>query len=144
MTQSSGRSAGSGTLGLAAAIVATLGLAYFGLVEFTAVGVSGWLFFDPGLAGPLLSIVALACAVAATVDSWLALSGARRRPPRSYLRAGGILLIVACVAAGPLLAIPLLPGLALTWLAYAQWRPAESQVGTGPRGARTHLTGAST
>jgi hypothetical protein len=114
---------GSGTLGLAAAILTTVGVAYFTLAEFAGAGLSGWGFTNAALAGMVLGIVAFACVAVATLDTWLALSSSRRRPARSYLRGAGVLLAVACLAAGPLLAVPLLPGLVLTWLAYAQLKP---------------------
>ncbi len=128
MTRSSG-SGGSGVLGLAAAILATLGLAFFAFLEFAGVAHSSWPL--PHVAGLLLGIVTLACTLVATVDCWLALSEARRRSARSYLLSGGVLLIVACLAAGPLLAVPLLPGLVLTWLAYARRRPLEARPSPG-------------
>ncbi len=130
MTRSSART-GSGALGLAAAVLTTLGLAYLGLVEFTGAELAGWPYLDVTFVGMLLGIVALACTVAATVDCWLSLSGTRRRPARSYLRGAGVLLIVACLAGGPLLAIPLAPGLVLTWLAVAHLRTAVPQAGEG-------------
>lgn len=130
MSQCSARR-GSGTLGLAAAILTTLGLAYFAFAEFMGAEFAAWPLLDSSLAGLLLGIVAFACAVAATVDTWLALSGSRRRPARSYLLGAGLMLIAACFAAGPLLAVPLLPGLVLTWLAHAQLGPVEPEPGQG-------------
>jgi len=128
MTQSSART-GSGTLGLAAAILTTLGLAYLALVELTGAGLAAWPYLDGTLVGMLLGIVAIACAVAATVDCWLSLNGTRRRHSRSYLRGACALLVVACLVGGPLLAMPLVPGLVLTWLAAAQLGTAVPQSG---------------
>lgn len=130
MTQPGART-GSGTLGLAAAILTTLGLAYFAFAEFTGADFAGWPFLDSRLVGLVLGIVALACAVAASVDCWLSLRGSRRRPARSYLWGAGVLLILASLAAGPLIALPLLPGLVLTWLAYARLNATDSQPSEG-------------
>lgn len=124
--QSGNRSAGSGTLGLVAAIVVTLGLVYLVLGAFTGAEVAVWPWLDAGLLVSLFGIVALVCVAAATVECWLSRGSARRREPRSYLQSAGLLLIVACLAAGPLLAIPLLPGLVLTWVAYLRRRPVRS------------------
>jgi hypothetical protein len=116
---------GGGVLSLAAAILVTLGLAFFALLEFAGVAHTSWPL--PHVAGLVLGIVTLACTLVAAVDCWLALSGSRRRSARSYLLSGSVLLIVACLAAGPLLAVPLLPGLVLTWLAYSRRRPLEAR-----------------
>jgi len=127
MSRSSERVTGSGTLGLVAAIVVTLGLLYFVPAIFSGAEVAVWPWFGADLLSLLLGIVALVCAAAATIDCWFAVGRARRRTPRSYLQSAGVLLLVACLAAGPLLALPLLPGLVLTWAAIAQLRPVDAE-----------------
>lgn len=110
--------AGSGPLGVVAAVCVTATLIVV-LLPLTVVG--GDFAFWPWLDLPLLSlalgIVMIACTVAAAVDCWLSLRGTRRRSSRSYLRGAFILLLVACLASGPLVGWWLVPGLVLTWAA---------------------------
>ena len=108
--------------GLIAAILVSSALVLLALAEVTVGALQflgGWPLL-PDLINLAITAVAFAFGVAAAVDAWLALRPTRRRAPRSYLGTARSLLVLACLLGGPFVAVPILPGLVFTWLAYAR------------------------
>jgi hypothetical protein len=109
---------GGGSAGMAASIVVTVSAVFVAAADWASPDIGGWPWVRLEIANDLLGAAAVACMFAATVGCWQSRSRHLRRPPLVYLRAAAILVFVACLLGGLVLATYLLPALVIVWVTY--------------------------